>query len=580
VPASTARRRAWRFLGRIVVRQRLTVALAIASGLSWQAAAIAAPVIAGHALDRGILQRDGHALAVYGLAILALGLLEAVAGGFRHIFAIRNRSRADAAVRDAIFTHALGLDAPFPARVGPGELMSRASNDAELVARLLDAIGHTVGYLLTVLGVAIVLLFIDLPLALVVLVPLPILAFGFWRYSTRYAQRTKLLQEQLAASTTIVEETVSGIRVVKGLGAGGPLSDRFRRSSNEIVDRALAVARVDAIFLPVLELLPLLELLAVLWLGGRRVIAGDLSYGSFVAFNLYVVMLVWPLRVLGQRVGTMQNALAAAERITEVLAARPQVVEQRHGARRLPRGGVQVELERVIFGYDPAEPVLNGLELKIEPGESVALVGETGSGKSTLAALLTRFYDVQGGAVRLNGVDVRDLKLAEVRHAVGIVFDDTFLFTDTVRANIAFATPTADLETVERASQLAGAHDFVERLPDGYDTMLGERGFSLSGGQRQRIAIARAILADPAVLVLDDATSAVDATKEHEIRAALATVMQGRTTLVIAHRPATIALAGRVAVLAGGVIVEQGTHAQLLADSPRYRDLLALEKVA
>jgi ATP-binding cassette subfamily B protein len=290
-------------------------------------------------------------------------------------------------------------------------------------------------------------------------------------------------------------------------------------------------------------------------------------------------MLVWPLRVLGQRVGTMQNALAAAERITEVLEARPKVVE-RHGARRLPRGGVRVEFEGVTFGYDPAEPVLNGLDLKIEPGESVALVGETGSGKSTLAALLTRFYDVQGGAVRLNGVDVRDLKLAELRHAVGIVFDDTFLFTDTVRANIAFATPTADRETVERASRLAGAHDFVERLPDGYDTMLGERGFSLSGGQRQRIAIARAILADPAVLVLDDATSAVDATKEHEIRSALATVLQGRTTLVIAHRPATIALADRVAVLAGGAIVEQGTHAELLADSARYRNLLALEKVA
>jgi len=579
VPASPARRRAWRFLGHIVVRQRLTVVLAVASGLSWQAAAIATPLLAGRALDEGILHRDSHALVIYGLAILGLGLLEAVAGGFRHIFAIRNRSRADAAVRDAIFTHALGLDAPFHDRVGPGELMSRASNDALLVARLLDAIGHTVGYLLTVLGVAIVLLFIDLPLALVVLVPLPILAFGFWRYSTRYAERTKLLQEELAASTTIVEETVSGIRVVKGVGAGGPLSDRFRRSSNEIVDRAIAVARVDAIFLPVLELLPLLELLAVLWLGGRRVIAGDLSYGSFVAFNLYVVMLVWPLRVLGQRVGTMQSALAAAERITEVLEARPKVVE-RHGARRLPRGGVQVEFERVTFGYNPAEPVLNGLELKIERGESVALVGETGSGKSTLAALLTRFYDVQDGAVRLNGVDVRDLKLVELRHAVGIVFDDTFLFTDTVRANIAFATPTADLEEVERASRLAGAHDFVERLPDGYDTMLGERGFSLSGGQRQRIAIARAILADPAVLVLDDATSAVDATKEHEIRSALATVMQGRTTLVIAHRPATIALADRVAVLAGGAIVEQGTHAELLADSARYRNLLALEKVA
>jgi ATP-binding cassette, subfamily B, bacterial len=365
---------------------------------------------------------------------------------------------------------------------------------------------------------------------------------------------------------------------VKGLGAGAALSRRFRRQSDDVVRRALDVAAVDAVFLPALELLPLLELLAVLWYGGNRVLDGQLSFGSFVAFNAYVVMLIWPLRVLGQRVGTVQNARAAAERITEVLESRPEIVEQRGAhALRSTDGGAEVRFEAVRFGYEPGRAVLDGFELTIEPGASIALVGATGSGKSTAAWLLPRFYDVDRGSVRLNGVDVRDVRLRELRRAVGIVFEDTFLFTDTVRANIGFARPEAGDDEIRRAAELAGAHEFVAALPDGYDTVLGERGFSLSGGQRQRLAIARAILADPAVLVLDDATSAVDATKEHEIRSALAAVMRGRTTLVIAHRAATIALADRVALLEDGRIVEDGTHAELLTRSRRYRHLLAVD---
>src|SRR5438874_5287152 len=573
------RRAAWRFV-RAVIRSQLDGVIGAAlSGLLWQTGAVAAPLIVGHAIDHGLVMRDRHTLVRWLAALLGVGLLEMAAGAVRHLYAIRNRARSDARVRDAIFAHALRLDASYHDRVGPGELMSRASSDSEHVARMMDAIGHTIGYLLTVLAVSIVLLVLDWKLALIVLIPLPVVSVAAWAYSRRYHERTQRLQESWGEAATLVEETVAGIRVVNGLGAGRPLAAQFRTRSDTIVGRALDIARLDAAFMPVLDFLPLLGLLAVLWLGGRRVISGELSVGSFVAFNAYVAMLVWPLRVLGQRVTTLQKAVGASARISEVLDAEPQLREARHPAElSSPRGAVR--LEDVRFGHEGDPPILDGLDLEVAPGESLALVGATGSGKSTVAGLLARLYDPDRGRVLLDGHDVRELRLADVRRAVALVFEETFLFTDTVRENIRFARPDADDNDIEHAARLAGAAEFIADLPDGYDTVLGERGFSLSGGQRQRIAIARAILADPAVLVLDDATSAVDATKEHEIREALATVMEGRTTLVIAHRPATIALADRVAVLANGRIVDQGTHPELLRRSAEYRALLALEEAA
>ncbi|MDX6452841.1 MAG: ATP-binding cassette, subfamily bacterial [Gaiellaceae bacterium] len=566
----------WRYLLWIARRQRWTTVGAITAGMAWQGAAIAAPLLIKSAIDRGVVNGNTRALWWACAGLVGLGAVEAVAGGSRHFFAIRNRARADAQARDAIFRRALELDARYHDRVGAGELISRASNDAELVARAFDSIGHTIGYVLTLFGASAILVVIDWRLALAVLAPLPLVSLGFGRYSQRYAQRTKINQEALADATTLIEETIAGIRVVKGLNAGGPLARRFRRQSDDVVRTALDVARVDAVFLPALEALPLIGILVVLWYGSHRVLNGSITIGTFALFNFYLALLVNPLRTIGQRVGTFQRAAAAARRVTEVLRAQPVVLESPH-PRPFP-SSADVSFDDVRFTYQEGAPVLTGFSLEIPAGTSLALVGATGSGKSTAAALLARFYDPDAGRVTIGGVDVRELELAGLRRGVGIVFEDTFLFGDTVRGNMGFGAPDADEGAVEDAARLAGAAEFVERLPEGYETMLGERGYSLSGGQRQRISIARAILADPKVLILDDATSAVDATKEHEIRAALAEVMHGRTTLVIAHRPATIALADRVAVVDEGRVVDQGTHAELLARSPAYRALLALDQ--
>ena len=370
VAVADRRRAAWRFIGSLLVRERRGVALAAISGLSWQAAAILTPIIAAQAIDAVIEGNRGDVYLWAGVAV-AVALVEAAAGAGRHVYAMRNRARGLAHVRDDLLTQALRLDARFHDRFPPGELMSRSSSDAEVVSRVLDASGHTVGYLVTVVGASIVLLLIDWTLALLILAPLPLLIVGFWRYARRYSSRTKAYQEELGHASALVEETVAGIRVVKGLGAGAALSQRFHDSSERVRARALDVVSVDAVFLPALDVVPLLDQVLVLWFGGQRVLDGQLTLGEFVAFNAYVVLLVWPLRVLGQRISTVQNALAAAERIVEALEQEPAV---RDPARPLSLDpaphGADVRFAGVRFGFDESSPVLDGFDLHVEPGAS------------------------------------------------------------------------------------------------------------------------------------------------------------------------------------------------------------------
>jgi ATP-binding cassette subfamily B protein len=556
--------------------QRAGIILGVVFGLIWTAAKVTVPSLTRKGIDQGVVQDRPGALLKWSLIMLAVGLVSALCTGLRRFIAFGIAHRAETHLRHRLFAHLQRLHFAFHDRAQTGQLMSRAATDLQQIQGFVVLIPITVSNAVTVVSVAVILVLTNAGLALLALGALPLVNVAAKRFSSRIHPVSLELQQELAGVATVVEETVTGIRVVKGFGAEPIQAGRLRERGNRVYDRAITAARIRAGFMPLLDFLPALGLVAVLWYGGHQVIQGHLTIGELVAFNAYVLMLIWPLRMTGMLIAQAQRAVAAAQRVDEILSTEPEIID-RPGARTLPPGGGEVRFERVRFGYVPgaARPVLADLDLVIQPGEAVALVGATGCGKTTVARLIPRFYDVEDGRVVLDGVDVRDLKVQALRHAVGIVFEDTFLFGDSVRANIAFADPDASQSRVEAAARLAGAHDFIAALPKGYNTLLGERGFSLSGGQRQRIALARAILAEPRVLILDDATSSVDPTKEHEIREAMAEVMQGRTTIVIAHRPATIALADRVILLDGGAVVAEGTHEQLLATSEHYRQVLA-----
>jgi len=547
----------------------------VGAGLAWTAARVTIPSLAGAAIDRGIIGSDSGLLTLLALLILALGAFSAACGGFRRYAAFKVAYSVETEWREGMFANLQRLDFSFHDHAQTGQLMARGATDLQQVNQLVVMVPLTMANLLTIVSVMVILLIVNVPLALIAMASVPVINLSAKRFSNRIHPVSMELQEELSGLSTVVEETVTGIRAVKGLGAEAIQLRQLSRQAGRIYDRIIDLARIRAFFLPLLDVLPVLSLAVILWYGGVQVLHHHLSVGQLTEFNLYVVMLVNPLRTIGMVVAQSQRAVASTQRVKLILDAAPVIKDDPHSV-PLPPGNGDVRFSSVSFSYGAGSPrVLSGFDFHVAPAESVALVGATGSGKSTIARLLPRFYDPDAGQIELDGTDIRRIRLHDLRRCVATVFEDTFLFTDSVRGNIAFADPEASLEQVVQAAQLAGAHEFIVDLPDGYDTLLGERGFSLSGGQRQRLALARAILADPRVLVLDDATSSVDATKEHEIRAALSQVMAGRTTIVITHRPATIALAQRVVLLDKGRIVASGTHDELVTTSERYRQVLA-----
>jgi ATP-binding cassette subfamily B protein len=573
--APADRRPGWRLLLNSIRPHRNSILFGVLAGFVWTAAKISVPKLTQQGIDHGIIGNEDGALLKWALAILVAGLISATAMGFRRYQAFGTAWKAETELRQRLFAHLQRLHFAFHDHAQTGQLMARSATDIQAVNQFLVMIPITISNLITLVAVTTILTITNWKLAIAALVALPLINVLAKRFSTKIHPASMALQAELANLATVVEETITGIRVVKGFGAESIQYERLVDQSTRVYDRSLGMARIRAVFNPFLDFLPAVGLVAVLWYGGRQVLSGDLSLGELVAFNVYVFMLIPPLRMTGMLIAQAQRAVAAAERIDQILRTAPEIVDRPH-AIELPPGGGDLRFEDVEFAYiSGSTPVLRRFNLHVKPGESVAIVGATGSGKTTVARLIPRFYEVDKGRVLIDGVDVRDLKVWNLRQSVGIVFEDTFLFSDSIRNNIAFAHPAAPQEQVERAAFLAGAHEFIAALPEGYETLIGERGFSLSGGQRQRVALARAILADPRVLILDDATSSVDPTKEHEIREALAEVMKNRTTIVIAHRPATIALADRVVLLDEGHIIVEGTHDQLLETSEAYRQVLA-----
>jgi ABC-type multidrug transport system fused ATPase/permease subunit len=538
-------------------------------------ATVAIPWLTGQAID-GLEAGDKGELRMYAMLIALIAVVRVGLSVARRLVAGRVSLAIEFDLRNLLYRHLQSLELAFFDRQQTGQLMSRATVDLQSVRFFL---GYGLIFIsqsaLTILLAAVAMFALQPGLAALALFPIPFVVVVATRYGLRSRPAQQEVQQRIAELTADVEENVSGIRVVKAFAAEPRQLSRFEHSVTRVFDQSMVATRLRAFYNPFIGFLPSVGLAVILLVGGRQVIDGELTLGDFTAFYTYLLMLIGPMRSLGIALGMAQRATASGARLFEILDRAPAVTSP-PGAPPLPAGRGRVELRDVTFRYETApKPALQGVDMVVEAGTTVALVGGTGSGKTTLVHLLGRLYDVTDGAVLIDGADVRDVELGSLRRAISVVDDDPFLFSATVHENIAYGRPEATREEVELAAERAQAAGFIAELPAGYDTRIGERGLTLSGGQRQRIAIARALLSDPRILILDDATSSVDASTEQAIKDALREVMAGRTTFVIAHRLSTIALADEIVVLEDGRIAARGTHAELLDASPLYAEIAA-----
>ncbi len=546
----------------------VSTVLAVAS----QGAAIAAIVLTGAVINELEGEGRGNRIAVLIALIVAVGIAKALFMVGRRFISGRQALGVEYDMRDDLYGHLVRLSFGFYDRHQTGQLMSRATVDLQAVRFFLGyGLIFFAQHLITITAVTVVLFVIDWRLALIAVAITPLLVLSAYRYSHIAHPVLRDVQQRLGEVATVAEESIVGVHVVKSFAQEERRAERFRDAVDAVFHESLRANRQRALYVPLLSFLPLVAQGVVLLAAGRMVVSGSLTIGAFFTFNLLLAMLVMPLRMLGMWIGQAQRATASGERIFDVLDE-PEGIADRSGARPLPGGDGAIRFDRLSFGYEPGRPVLEDVDLEIPAGHTLALIGHTGSGKTTLASLVPRFYDATAGRVLVDGVDVRDVTRRSLRREIGVISQDPFLFSASVRDNIAFGLPDAPAEAVVAAARAAQAHEFVEELPSGYDTVIGERGITLSGGQRQRIAIARALLIDPRILILDDATASVDATTEALIREGLREAMRGRTTIIIAHRLSTIALADEIVVLERGRVAARGTQGELLESSPVFRE--------
>ena len=532
------------------------------------------PYLTGVAIN-AVRAHDQQRLVLLALAIAGAGLARLVFSVLRRLVAGRVSLGVEVDLRNALYGHLQRLELAFFDRQQTGQLMSRATVDLQSVRFFLGYGLIFIGQaLVTILLAAVAMFALQPGLAAISLAPVPFVVLIANRYGHRSRPAMQEAQQRIAELTADTEENVSGVRVVKAFAQEERQLARFGHTVQRVFDQQLLATRIQALYNPLISFLPNLGLAAILLFGGREVMNGSLSIGAFTAFYAYLLMLISPMRTLGYMLGAAQRATASGARIFQVLDREPAIVSP-PGALPLPAGRGRVRLQGAGLTFEgTTRPALRDIDLDVPAGQVVALVGAMGSGKSALVSLLPRLYDVTTGSVSIDGADVRSVELDSLRRSIAIVNDDPFLFSATVHDNIAYANPLATREQVERAAEAAQAAEFITALPQGYDTRVGERGLTLSGGQRQRIAIARAILADPRILILDDATSSVDASTESDIKRALGDLLADRTTFIIAHRLSTIALADRIVVLEDGAVAADGTHDELMEVSDLYREIV------